>query len=451
MDEQTTPKKVRRVGSIAFALVLIAAGVLLMVYQFVPQFDLLKILKFSPVILIALGIEMLVYSARPDVKVKFDWLAMLGTAFTLCIVGTAALLPLAISEWNPARDYARNRIESQKADAMYSALTADPALKAKLNSLNVEVRFFHEADGDYTLQSGDDCILYAALQGPYADAETFAADCMAVMQRAADDGLGFTCYHFNADEDIDDGISYYLDCVASYPAGLTAAQVAQRVQAAGASILRGGAFKPRTSPYSFQGLRAEGLELLQEARKVTGQPIVTELMNNEHIPLFVDAKVDMIQIGARNMQNFELLKAVGKLNVPVLLKRGLSSTLEELVMSAEYIMAEGNPNVVLCERGIRTFETSMRNTLDISAVPMLKKMTHLPVVIDPSHAAGIAFMVPALAQAAVAVGADGLMIETHNDPAKAKSDGAQSLTPDQFDALMNTIKPELEFFGKTLN
>ena len=230
MDEQTAPKKVRRVGSIAFALVLIAAGVLLIVYQLVPQFDLLKILKFSPVILIVLGVEMLYYSARPDVKVKFDWLAMLGTAFTLCIVGTAALLPLAISEWNPASDYARNRIESQKADAMYSALTADPALKAKLNSLNVEVRFFHEADGDSTLQSGDDCILYAALQGPYADAETFAADCMAVMQRAADDGLGFTCYHFNADEDTDDGISYYLDCVASYPAGLTAAQVAQRVQ-----------------------------------------------------------------------------------------------------------------------------------------------------------------------------------------------------------------------------
>ena len=227
--------------------------------------------------------------------------------------------------------------------------------------------------------------------------------------------------------------------------------VAQRVQAAGASILRGGAFKPRTSPYSFQGLRAEGLELLQEARAVTGQPIVTELMNNEHIHLFEDAHVDMIQIGARNMQNFELLKAVGRLKTPVLLKRGLSSTLEELVMSAEYIMAEGNPNVVLCERGIRTFETSMRNTLDISAVPMLKKMTPLPVVIDPSHAAGIAFMVPALAQAAVAVGADGLMIETHNNPAKAKSDGAQSLTPDQFDALMKVIKPELEFFGKKLN
>ena len=227
--------------------------------------------------------------------------------------------------------------------------------------------------------------------------------------------------------------------------------VARRVQAAGASILRGGAFKPRTGPYRFQGLRAEGLELLDHARSQTGQPIVTELMNNEHIPLFLDKKVDMIQIGARNMQNFELLKAVGRTNVPVLLKRGLSSTLEEFVMSAEYIMAEGNPNVVLCERGIRTFETSMRNTLDISAVPMLKKMTHLPVVIDPSHAAGIAFMVPSLAKAAVAVGADGLMIEVHNDPARAKSDGAQSLTPDQFDDLMSTIRPELEFFGKTLN
>ena len=227
--------------------------------------------------------------------------------------------------------------------------------------------------------------------------------------------------------------------------------IARRVQAAGAGILRGGAFKPRTSPYSFQGLRAEGLELLQQARAATGQPIVTELMNNEHIPLFEEAGVDMIQIGARNMQNFELLKAVGRLKVPVLLKRGLSSTLEELVMSAEYIMAEGNPNVVLCERGIRTFEPSMRNTLDISAVPMLKKMTHLPGVIDPSHAAGIAFMVQPLAQAAVAAGADGLMIEVHNDPARAKSDGAQSLTPDQFDALMAVIRPELEFFGKTLN
>ena len=227
--------------------------------------------------------------------------------------------------------------------------------------------------------------------------------------------------------------------------------VAQRVQAAGASILRGGAFKPRTSPYSFQGLRAEGLELLQEARKVTGQPIVTELMNNEHIPLFLDAKVDMIQIGARNMQNFELLKAVGKLNVPVLLKRGLSSTLEELVMSAEYIMAEGNENVILCERGIRTFETSMRNTLDLAGVVMLHKMTHLPVVVDPSHACGHAWMVPELAKAAVAAGADGLMIEVHNNPAKAKCDGAQSLTPDQFDELMQFIGKEVEFFGKKMN
>ena len=172
-------------------------------------------------------------------------------------------------------------------------------------------------------------------------------------------------------------------------------------------------------------------------------------MNTEHLPLFEN--VDLIQVGARNMQNFELLKAVGRMNKPVLLKRGLANTLEEFVMSAEYIMAEGNENVILCERGIRTFETSMRNTLDISAVPMLKHMTHLPVVIDPSHAAGIAWMVEPLAKAAVAVGADGLMIEVHNDPAHAKCDGAQSLTPDAFDALMAQLKPELEFFGKTLN
>ena len=225
--------------------------------------------------------------------------------------------------------------------------------------------------------------------------------------------------------------------------------IAKAVKASGATMLRGGAFKPRTSPYSFQGLGEVGLRYLEIAKEETGLPIVTELMDLSQLPLFKN--VDVIQIGARNMQNFELLKAVGRTNIPVLLKRGLSATLEELVMSAEYIMAEGNPNVVLCERGIRTFETSMRNTLDISAVPMLKKMTHLPVVIDPSHAAGIAFMVPSLAKAAVAVGADGLMIEVHNDPARAKSDGAQSLTPDQFDDLMATIRPELEFFGKTLN
>ena len=225
--------------------------------------------------------------------------------------------------------------------------------------------------------------------------------------------------------------------------------VAASVQAAGARLLRGGAFKPRTSPYSFQGMRAEGLELLRHARAKTGMPIVTEIMNTEHLPLFAD--VDLIQIGARNMQNFELLKAVGRSGRPVLLKRGLSATLEELVMSAEYIMAEGNDQVILCERGIRTFETSMRNTLDISAVPMLKKMTHLPVVIDPSHAAGIAWMVQPLAAAAVAAGADGLMVEVHNDPAHALCDGAQSLTPAQFSALMDKLRPLVSLMGKTLD
>ena len=236
-------------------------------------------------------------------------------------------------------------------------------------------------------------------------------------------------------------------CSVESPEQIT--EVARRVKAAGSSLLRGGAFKPRTSPYSFQGMRAEGLTLLEHAKAQVGSPIVTEVMNTEHLPLFEN--VDLIQVGARNMQNFELLKAVGRMNKPVLLKRGLANTLEEFVMSAEYIMAEGNENVILCERGIRTFETSMRNTLDISAVPMLKHMTHLPVVIDPSHAAGIAWMVEPLAKAAVAVGADGLMIEVHNDPAHAKCDGAQSLTPDAFDALMAQLKPELEFFGKTLN
>ena len=225
--------------------------------------------------------------------------------------------------------------------------------------------------------------------------------------------------------------------------------VAAAVQTAGAKLLRGGAFKPRTSPYSFQGMRAEGLELLRHARSKTGMPIVTEIMNTEHLPLFAD--VDLIQVGARNMQNFELLKAVGQSGRPVLLKRGLSATLEELVMSAEYIMAEGNDQVILCERGIRTFEPSMRNTLDISAVPMLKKMTHLPVVIDPSHAAGIAWMVEPLAAAAVAAGADSLMVEVHNDPARALCDGAQSLTPAQFSALMDKLRPLVSLMGKTLD
>ena len=225
--------------------------------------------------------------------------------------------------------------------------------------------------------------------------------------------------------------------------------VARSVQKSGASLLRGGAFKPRTSPYTFQGMGADGLDLLRHARNVTGMPIVSEVMSTEQLLLFED--VDLIQIGARNMQNFELLKAVGRLCRPVLLKRGLSATLEEFVMSAEYILAEGNSQVILCERGIRTFEPSTRNTLDISAVPMLKQMTHLPVIIDPSHAAGLSWMVKPLAQAAVAVGADGLMIEVHNDPAHALSDGEQSLTPSQFEELMQIIQPEIEFFGKTLN
>lgn len=230
MDEKTTPKKTRRVGTLAFALVLILAGVLLMLYQIVPAFNLLQIVKFSPVILIVLGIEMLVYSAKPDVLVKFDWLAMLGTAFTLCVVGAAALLPLAVSEWGPARSSAISRIETEKVDALYSALTVDPELKAKTGYCGVNVWFNHGTGGSYTLQSGDDCVLNATLTGPYADAESFAADCIGIMQLAADKDLGFTSYHFSSGEDTDDGISYYLDCVASYPAGLTAAQVAQRVQ-----------------------------------------------------------------------------------------------------------------------------------------------------------------------------------------------------------------------------
>ncbi|NLA85925.1 MAG: 3-deoxy-7-phosphoheptulonate synthase, partial [Clostridiales bacterium] len=206
--------------------------------------------------------------------------------------------------------------------------------------------------------------------------------------------------------------------------------IAESVKASGASILRGGAFKPRTSPYDFQGLRAEGIELLLEAKKKTGMPIVTEIMNANHLPLF--DVVDIIQVGARNMQNFELLKELGRTRKPVLLKRGLASTLKELLMSAEYIMAGGNEKVILCERGIRTFETYTRNTLDLSAVPMLRELTHLPIVVDPSHATGTARLVKPMAMAAAAAGADGVMIEVHNDPSNALCDGAQSLTPEQF-------------------
>ena len=214
--------------------------------------------------------------------------------------------------------------------------------------------------------------------------------------------------------------------------------IAQSVKAAGAAMLRGGAFKPRTSPYDFQGLRAEGISLLLEAKKLTGMPIVTEIMNANHLPLFEE--VDLIQVGARNMQNFELLKELGATKKPVLLKRGLANTLKELLMSAEYIMAGGNENVILCERGIRTFETYARNTLDLGVVPMLRELTHLPIVIDPSHAMGVAKLVKPMAMAAAAAGADGIMIEVHNDPANALCDGAQSLTPEQFAEVAQKVR-----------
>ena len=214
--------------------------------------------------------------------------------------------------------------------------------------------------------------------------------------------------------------------------------VAMSVKKSGAQILRGGAFKPRTSPYAFQGLKNEGLKLLVEAKKASGLPIITEIMNIRALELFED--VDIIQVGARNMQNFDLLQELGKTNKPILLKRGQANTLQELLMSAEYIMSEGNDRVILCERGIRSFETYTRNTLDLSAVPVLHELTHLPVVVDPSHATGKSKLVAPMAAAATAAGADGLMIEVHNDPAKALCDGAQSLTPQQFDAVCKQVK-----------
>ena len=215
-------------------------------------------------------------------------------------------------------------------------------------------------------------------------------------------------------------------------------EVARAVKAAGATMLRGGAFKPRTSPYDFQGLKAEGLKLLLEAKKATGLPIVTEIMNQDHLDLFCD--VDVIQVGARNMQNFELLKELGHCDKPILLKRGLANTIKELLMSAEYIMSGGNENVILCERGIRTFETYTRNTLDLSVIPVLHDLTHLPVVVDPSHATGHANLVEPMAMAATAGGADGLMIEVHNNPPMALCDGAQSLTPKQFEETMERVR-----------
>ena len=240
-----------------------------------------------------------------------------------------------------------------------------------------------------------------------------------------------TAIKINDNVTIGDGSLHIMAGPCSVESEEQIVQIAKDVKASGATLLRGGAFKPRTSPYAFQGLKAEGLDLLKIARKETGLPIVTEIMRASHIDMFEN--VDIIQVGARNMQNFELLKELGKLRKPILLKRGLSSTIEEWLMSAEYIMAGGNEQVILCERGIRTYENFTRNTLDVSAIPIVKSLSHLPVVVDPSHASGKAWLVEPLAMAAVAAGADGLIIEVHNDPAHALSDGAQSLTPAQFD------------------
>ncbi len=226
-------------------------------------------------------------------------------------------------------------------------------------------------------------------------------------------------------------------------------EIAKSVKESGANFLRGGAFKPRTSPYSFQGLELEGLRLLKCAKQETGLSIVTEIMSTDYIDEFV-REVDVIQVGARNMQNFDLLKQLGKTNKPILLKRGLSSTIEEWLMSAEYIMAGGNENVILCERGIRTFEGYTRNTLDLSAVPVVKKLSHLPVIVDPSHAAGYWYLVEPLAKAAIAAGADGLMIEVHNNPQCALSDGQQSIKPELFDKVMRKVKALAEMEGKVL-
>lgn len=226
--------------------------------------------------------------------------------------------------------------------------------------------------------------------------------------------------------------------------------IAKDVKKAGAGLLRGGAFKPRTSPYAFQGLGEKGIDILKQVSDEVGLPFVTELMSEKFLDLFVE-KVDVIQIGARNMQNFDLLKAVGKTKKPVLLKRGLSSTMEEWLMSAEYVMSEGNENVILCERGIRTYETYTRNTLDLSAIPLMKEKTHLPIIVDPSHASGISRLVRPMSNAATAAGADGLIIEVHNDPPHALCDGAQSLRPEQFADVMGDVTKILSVVGKELN
>ena len=223
--------------------------------------------------------------------------------------------------------------------------------------------------------------------------------------------------------------------------------MAKAVKASGANLLRGGAFKPRTSPYAFQGLGLEGLEILCQVKEEVGLPIVTELMSPEHLDIF-NEKVDLIQIGARNMQNFDLLKQLGQVDRPILLKRGLNATYDEWIMSAEYIMASGNENVILCERGIRTFESYTRNTLDLQSIPVLHKLTHLPVIIDPSHAGGKWWLVDSMSKAAIAAGADGLMVEVHNDPESALCDGAQSLKPEKYDRLLREVSQIAQVVGK---
>lgn len=226
-------------------------------------------------------------------------------------------------------------------------------------------------------------------------------------------------------------------------------EIAKRVKKAGAKYLRGGVFKPRTSPYDFQGLGYDGLEIFKRVKEETGLKIVTEIMSVDDIDLF-EKEVDVIQVGSRNMQNFDLLKRLGKTKKPILLKRGLASTIEEWLLAAEYIMNEGNPNVILCERGIRTYETTTRNTLDISAIPLVKKVSHLPIIVDPSHASGIRWMIEPLSKAAVAAGADGLIIEVHNNPDKALSDGAQSVTPDMFDNIIKNVKTIATAVGRSV-
>jgi len=242
-------------------------------------------------------------------------------------------------------------------------------------------------------------------------------------------------------------------CIAAGPCSVESEDqikmVADMVREGGAALLRGGAFKPRTSPYAFQGLKAEGLMYMKRARESSGLPVVSEITNPAQLELFMEF-VDMIQVGTRNMQNFELLKELGRVRKPILLKRGFANTIDELLMSAEYIMSGGNQEVILCERGIRTFETSTRNTLDISAVPVLKSRTHLPVFVDPSHAGGIAWLVEPLAKAAIVAGADGLIIEVHNDPKHALSDGQQSLTPEDFNALVGRLRPVAEAIGRSI-